>query len=85
MEDSDGMKADNGNDSMFMAYVLSPADPENMRIAFGMLIDKVVDTASDAIIDWGTAQFATQRAISDATGQELLYFMMGVRAIDVTA
>jgi hypothetical protein len=82
MDVPDGVGADR-KDTVIMAQVLTPADPDNMRIAFDMLLNGVIDKAGpECIIDWGTTEFATQRAISDITGQELVYFMLGVRALD---
>jgi hypothetical protein len=71
------------DDPVLRTRVLSPSDPDNMRLAFSMLIDRIVVQAADSIIDWGTAEFASQRAISLKTGQEFHYFHMAVRAVDV--
>lgn len=56
------------------------SEPEYMRIAFGALLDKMIEEA-EGILDWGTMVFRTTRAIYPETGQELHLFSMGVREI----
>jgi hypothetical protein len=79
--DSDGVSGT----SAYLASMLTPSDPENMKLAFAMLIDRLIEKAEGSIIDWGTAQFVSYRYISDVTGQELHAFSMTVHALEVEA
>lgn len=78
MDDSDG-------DVIFPVYVaqvLTPADPNNLKIGFEMMIDELIRKAEGDIVDWGTTEIESYRVLDPNTGQEMIAFQMFVRAID---
>lgn len=68
---------------MYIASVLVLAEPDMIRAAYGIMIDAILEQSVEAgtIIDWGTLETTSLRAVDGDTGVECIQFGMGVRAI----
>lgn len=75
MDDADEIKG-----IEFYASVLTPATPQDLKEAFGMMIDEVIAQAEGVVIDWGSVIAQTSRALT-AEHQELIVLQMGVEGI----
>lgn len=83
MDDPDELSEERKPDPTYLASMLSPADPMNLKRAFDMLIDGLIEKTDGDILDWGTLEMETQRILNPETGQELIYFFAMIRAIEV--
>jgi hypothetical protein len=68
---------------VYIASVIVEADPDLIRVAYGMMIDAVLEQSAEAgtILDWGSLETTSLRAVDADTGVEYIQFGMGVRAI----
>lgn len=77
MEDSDGVKV-----LVYSASILTPANPRDLKEAFGMMIDEVIAQAEGVVLDWGTVVVQSVQAITHEQ-QELVILQMGVEGIGI--
>lgn len=74
-EDEDEVKV-----LVYSASILTPANPKDLKEAFGMMIDEITAQAEGVVIDWGTAVVQSVQAVSQEQ-QELVILQMGVEGI----
>lgn len=78
MEDPDGYEVEGPETHVILVSKWIDSDPDEMRAAFNILMDEIYKL-SKGVIDWGTLEFDTIRAIHGATGREMHLFAMGVK------
>lgn len=57
------------------------ADPVNIKRGFNGLIDNLIEQTADAVIDWGTTRFASQRVVDLKDGTEMVQIALTVELL----
>lgn len=83
MEDADGGELT--AQTAYVATVLVRADPEQIRDAFDIMLNALLEQQSkdQSIVDWGTLECMSIGAVDPDTGGEYIDLGLGVRAINV--